>query len=195
MGTRNLTVVVSNQEVKIAQYGQWDGYPEGQGITILSFLQELCRIEELKGILPKIRFQNEDDIKEQNDFLKSIGSESGWLNKEQAEKLKERYPLQHRDVGGEILEKILEFDYLPEIVLVNAYSFASDSLWCEWAYVIDLDKETFEVYEGLNQSGITPEDRFYSLYKEENEFYPVKIIQSFSLDELPDDEEFLNFFK
>ena len=40
MGTRNLTMVIQDHETKISQYGQWDGYPEGQSLTILSFLQE-----------------------------------------------------------------------------------------------------------------------------------------------------------
>jgi len=29
MGTRNLTIVTSNGKTKVAQYGQWDGYPGG----------------------------------------------------------------------------------------------------------------------------------------------------------------------
>lgn len=31
MGTRNLTAVYIDGEYKVAQYGQWDGYPEGPG--------------------------------------------------------------------------------------------------------------------------------------------------------------------
>lgn len=40
MGTRNLTCVVVDGEMKVAQYGQWDGYPEGQGATCCEFIQE-----------------------------------------------------------------------------------------------------------------------------------------------------------
>ena len=39
MGTRHLICVVSDNQYRIAQYGQWDGYPEGQGAAILEFLK------------------------------------------------------------------------------------------------------------------------------------------------------------
>lgn len=67
--------------------------------------------------------------------------------------------------------------------------------------MIDLDKRTFEVYEGFNQEPLTEDDRFFFLegqsYKEhrEEQYHPVKLVKSWSLDELPTEEEFLNAFK
>ena len=40
MGTRHLICAISDDEYRIAQYGQWDGYPEGQGAAILEFLKD-----------------------------------------------------------------------------------------------------------------------------------------------------------
>ena len=40
MGTRNLTCVIKDGKYRVAQYGQWDGYPEGQGMNILNFLKK-----------------------------------------------------------------------------------------------------------------------------------------------------------
>ena len=40
MGTRNLTKVIMNGDVVVAHYGQWVGYPAGQGITAFNFLKE-----------------------------------------------------------------------------------------------------------------------------------------------------------
>ena len=37
MGTRNLTCVVLDGKYVVSSYGQWDGYPSGQGKTILNF--------------------------------------------------------------------------------------------------------------------------------------------------------------
>ena len=53
MGTRNLTMVIADAETKVAQYGQWDGYPEGQGKIALEFLRGVDLVkfrERLKSI-------------------------------------------------------------------------------------------------------------------------------------------------
>ena len=34
MGTRHITAVVSEGQFVVAQYGQWDGYPTGQEMTL-----------------------------------------------------------------------------------------------------------------------------------------------------------------
>ena len=41
MGTRNLITVTLNKKKVVAQYGQWDGYPEGQGKTVHEFLSKV----------------------------------------------------------------------------------------------------------------------------------------------------------
>ena len=192
MGTRHLTMVIQNHETKISQYGQWDGYPESQGVTVLSFLKEKENIDKLKEILPKIRFENEQDIKEKEEFSKSTGAKEGLVNIPQADLYKQKYPLDSRDIGGAILEKLLEYQNEDEIVLVDAEGFAADSLFCEWAYVVDLDNYTLEVYRGFNESRLTSKDRFYNLHKVHQRFYPIKILKTFSLEKLPDVEKFVS---
>lgn len=192
MGTRNLTMVIQNHETKIANYGQWDGFPEGQGMTILTFLQEKDNIDRLIEILPKIRFENEQDIKEKTEYAKSTGAREGWLNIEQTDLYDHRYPLDSRNHGGKILSKLLEHENDLEIVLVDAKEFASDSLFCEWAYVVDLDKNTFEVYKGYNKSKLTQKDRFFNCNNPKSHYRPIKIVNTFSLKRLPDAEKFIS---
>ena len=64
MGTRNLTMVIHKEEIKIAQYGQWDGYPEGNGVTILTFLRNKERVKKLTNKLKNIRFETDKDEEE-----------------------------------------------------------------------------------------------------------------------------------
>lgn len=55
MGTRHLICVQHNNEYKVAKYGQWDGYPSGQGAGILEFLKgsfnKALFIQKLDNIL------------------------------------------------------------------------------------------------------------------------------------------------
>jgi hypothetical protein len=189
MGTRGLTMVVSDGDYKIAQYGQWDHYPEGNGVKILNFIKT-NNLSLFKEKLKKIRFVDNDEI---NSFLKSIESEDGWLTGTQSDLFNEKYPFLSRGHGPDILPMIVESDN-DEILLKDSLYFAGDSLFCEWAYIIDLDKEVFEVYRGFNTEPLTEEDRFSNIKikDEDKEYFQVRLLKSFNLNELPSDKnEFL----
>lgn len=109
MGTRNLTMVIHKAETKVAQYGQWDGYPSGQGATVLEFLKSV-NLSLFKERLLKVRFMNDRDNKEMDKFLASIGCSDGWMNSEQSNKFRKKYPLLSRDHGAEILNLIMDRD-------------------------------------------------------------------------------------
>ncbi len=185
MGTRNLTMVISNGETKVAQYGQWDGYPSGQGATALRFLREV-NIERFKEKLKSLHWLTNEEIEK----IESVGD---WTT---------HHPYLSRDRGADILNIIMYSKYEEShkektfsgniVGLVDQSDFAADSLLNEWTYVIDLDKETFEVYSGFNKSPLTESDRFYHLEeKKQGGFYPVKIVKSFSLLNIPTEDEFI----
>lgn len=199
MGTRNLTIVIKDKKPVVAQYGQWDGYPSGQGSTIYNFLSN-CDLNRFNDVVMRCRFIESSKRKEKEiqNFLDKIGCSNGWLNGEQAEKYNEKYPFLTRDNGGDILNLLYEDTTDKLLWINNTYKFAADSLFCEWAYVIDLDKNTFEVYKGFNESPLTEDERFYHLqvenehYEErrgDNQYYPVKLLISFPLNELPETVE------
>ena len=60
MGTRHLICAISDDEYRIAQYGQWDGYPEGQGAAILEFLKSPM-VEQLRKNLERCSWITNDE--------------------------------------------------------------------------------------------------------------------------------------
>lgn len=185
MGTRNLTMVVLNGETKVAQYGQWDGYPEGQGLTILNLLKTFD-LNIFREKVAMLRWLTDEECDQLN--------ETDW---------KKQHPYLSRDIGGKIIgivydgklcntilgKTTIELD-IKILGLINHEHFAEDSIFCEWGYVIDLDNNVFEVYKGLNQSPLTEKDRFYG--PPQDGYYPIKEIARFDLNNLPSDEVFLN---
>lgn len=170
MGTRGLTQVNMNNKIVVAQYGQWDHYPSGQGITILEFLRaRKGKFERFKKKLERVRFIRPQDQKEIDVFSKKIGIKDGWMNMEQAEKYHKRFPYFNRDHGGKILELINKSTKKDDVLLVDSHEFLSDGLFCEGGYVIDFDKNTFSVYLGGAE--------------------PTKVYQ---LDDLPTNKQFLS---
>lgn len=179
MGTRNLTAVFYEGKYRVAQYGQWDGYPEGQGIEALEFLRKVD-LEKFKIAVKETKFLTDNEIE---DINKKYPNDNEWL---------EHYPQLSRDQGAKILELIM--NGVKE--LSNSISFAKDSLFCEWGYVIDLDENTFEVFDGFNKEKIK-KGRFLSkdINLDKNEWEPIKLLKKYNLKNLPTKKEFLSDFK
>lgn len=128
MGTRNLIKVIdSNGVTKVAQYTQWDGYPSGQGLTVLYHAINHRIIEDK---LPKLNFLNDSEIDNINSILSA--SEKPVL---------EIYPTLSRDIGADILGYIA-FS-LGDVPLVDNSDFEKDELFCEGVYTLDFEKKAF----------------------------------------------------
>ncbi len=187
MGTRNLTMVIKDGKTKVAQYGQWDGYPGGQGATAVEFLRK-ADLAKFGKQLDKCRFFSKKDEGEKTKFMKSIGIKDGWMNGEQADKYHAKFPYLNRDHGAGILQKIYDSKN-SSIILMDSSDFAADSLFCEWAYVIDLDTNKFEVYRGFNHKPVKKTERFGIIKNKEGDYYPIKFVKSYPLNKLPTDDK------
>jgi hypothetical protein len=196
MGTRNITCVVKDGQYRVAQYGQWDGYPEGQGQTILEFLLHEYDPEHFREQIDKIVELSEEEIESlflEAGAVKFIGPNGevegvGFVDTTiQQQFVKGEYGHLSRDCGAEILHYINNAE-TPRIQL--DLNFAADGLMCEWCYVIDLDTDTLEVYMGFGKTPLEETDRFYFLmdkaYKAHDgtQYYPVKIVRSYAFSEL-----------
>jgi len=180
MGTRNLTIVHINGEYKVAQYGQWDGYPGGQGATILDFLGRIGGEEtaQFKNKLMLATFHDTKSLNELQHEIEMSGLSSTW---------QKTWPELSRDTGAEVLDLI--FSKPDGIKLKNEMPFAGDSLMCEWAYVIDFDTNKLEVYRGFNREPLDKDDRFYHVKglddRSSTGYFPMKMAASYDLVDLP----------
>lgn len=147
-------------------------------------------VEQFKAALRNSSYISTDDL---GALWKQHGvGDDGMVTMEQADAMKRDYPQFSRDTGADILEMVQNHDGM---LLDNRIEFAADSLFCEWAWVIDLDNWTFEAYEGFNQVPLTEYDRFYSLHEHEDDgYHGVRLAEKWSLDHLPSDDEFLEQF-
>src|SRR4051812_12220434 len=104
MGTRHLTCVVQNGEYRVAQYGQWDGYPDGQGETVVAFLTG-SDLRQFRQQVGKVRHVTSDEAN------RKLVSDDGTC------------PFS-RDMGAGILRHIQNTD-APEVFM--SLDFAADS--------------------------------------------------------------------
>jgi hypothetical protein len=174
MGTRGAWGYIKNDEMKVT-YNHFDSYPEGLGQRVLDFCNTKT-VSELNEIYEKMRIVEEDDAPTINDielckkhYLVDLGvsrqSVDDWyclLRKAQGD------PQKYADVG----------------IMTDGSNFLKDSLFCEYAYLINLDSNMLEIYEGFQKS--QPKGRFSDVEKTETEYYPVSLIMEFSLLNLPE---------
>lgn len=195
MGTRHLIAVQVDGEYKVAQYGQWDGYPSGQGANILEFLHN--HKEKLSAFADAVRACSEMSDEDYKQAWVDCGADpdSDLVTTDISRKFRERYPHLSRNCGADILNHVFNAGK-DGLKLRYALDFAADSLFCEWAYVIDLDKNTFEVFKGFNTTPLDPSERFASLPvvpdNTGSQYYQVKLVQSYDLDKLPSVKEFVS---
>lgn len=178
MGTRNLTCVVKDGEYKTAKYCQWDGYPEGQGNSIVRFLVNHYVPEVFLAHLNQAVQLTSEEIAER---WKAHGAnDSGWVTFDVADSFKEKNAHLDRDMGGGKFLQYIQDTETPELG-PSEVTFAADSLFCEWCYVIDLDTNKLEVYEGFNKTPLCSKERFAFLQNKREEYYPVKFLVSFDI--------------
>lgn len=190
MGTRHSIFIQQGGEYKLAKYGQWDGNPGGQGSLILEFLLGLNKTgwKAFRANAAKLGAMSKEDCE-------GVDKIENWATK---------FPWLSRDAGADILKYVMDGVCTKTVLDLE---FVKDSLFCEWAYVIDFDKNTFEVYKGFRKTPLPKKERFYfDGYKSEPNYeyadretkknppyfyYPVKHKKTFKLDKLPTYKEFL----
>lgn len=158
----------------------------------MHFLRNRMDEEKFKVALRRSSFISDKAL---NKLWKACGmQDDGMILLTDMDTMKRHHPEFHRDTSAKILDLVQS---RPNgMQLENSIGFAADGLFCEWAWVIDFDKRTFEGYRGFGSDPLTEQDRFYFLRDfEQNGYSGVKLAAEWSLDNLPSDEVFLATFK
>lgn len=172
MGTRHLVCAVLNNEFKIAQYGQFDGYPDCAGRGTCEFIQQ-NDMDKFKSCVSELT--EETNLRE---ILNQYGND-GWMNLEQDRKFQENYPQYHRCTSAKIFDLVLNHG----VKKVSLYvEFGKDSLFCEYAYVLNLDNNTLEFYKGFQKE--PHNSGRWAGQEGEEDYYPIKLIETIPFDEI-----------
>lgn len=195
MGTRHLTIVQKKGEYRVAQYGQWDGYPEYTGKKVLEFCKEHLSTQEGRDTFGEkvcgCKFVSDEMV---DDIIEGVNRRVNGYDENYRPHWAEIYPQFSRDTGCDILNLVLNSNN--GMLLQNTIEFIKDSLFCEWAWVIDLDKNTFEAFRGFNRRHLGKSQRFYKFDNEKDaKWKPCRFVAGWNLDNLPTEEHFMEAFK
>ncbi|EEH47601.2 uncharacterized protein PADG_03685 [Paracoccidioides brasiliensis Pb18] len=191
MGISSLICVFYQGRFVVAQYANFEGYPQGQqGLKILKFLVVPGNITRLTEGLENIKYLSIEELDEiymevsnidRNAYAKKAESDPDFVMPVNI--FKHLYPSLSREAGSDILELIAQSTPEKKILHALELEFANESFSCEWAYVIDLDNEMFEVFFGAESKETATNKRFNDI-GQKHDTVP-KFIQSFAFDDLP----------
>lgn len=185
MGTRGSYGFRKNGVDKLT-YNHFDSYPESLGKDVVEFCKNHS-VEELNKLYDKIIMVKENDTPTEEQMKYCI--ENGWSNFSVGTQTKEDWYCLLRNLQGN-LEELSKAK--TQAYMTDNNNFIRDSLFCEYAYIINLDDEVLEFYEGFqktpqlgNRYGTTLEDGY-------DGYYPCKLSLTVPLNEIDDIENIIN---
>jgi len=166
MGTRGIYGFRINGEDKVT-YNQFDTYLDGLGLIMCTFVAD-TPAKKLKTIAEDIVLVSLDTkpTKEQiaicRDFADLSVSERTYEDWYCLLRNAQNNPEAYRDTGL--------------IYMIDSHWFLADSLFCEWAYIANIDEDILEFYTGYNKDPKAPGRYAASTKKSEAEYYGVRHI-------------------
>lgn len=180
MGTRGLFGLRKNNVDKVT-YNHFDSYPEGLGMTMIRFCKNHS-IRELNECYDKIIMVDKESkpTKDQIEWARNIGivgslvgsqSKSDWY-----------WLLRELQGDPELIYRTIVND--GKCFMIDDHDFIKDSLWCEYAYIINLDDNCLEFWVGFqekpdetNRYGCEIDDEV------DEDYYPCKLLSTYPLNE------------
>lgn len=185
MSTRGCIGFIINNRHKVT-YNHHDSYPSRLGQKILDFIHQHS-LEEIHKIAKRIQMIREYDDKGNDITLTSDQAKACEKYTNTSVGVSWKKLTWHQALNGAQgnLEAYGKVGYMP-----NNKGFLHHSLHCEYAYLINLDEETLEVYEGFQKS--PPEGRYKDIpMNKDNGYYAVSLVNEFKLSDCPKDSKIL----
>lgn len=189
MGTRGSYGFRKNEVDKLT-YNHYDSYPSWLGSKVLEFCKNHS-IEELNDIYDKIIMVNEQDTPTEEQIRECIAN--GYVDFSVSSQRQDDWYCLLRECQGD-LECLAKAEH--HAYMIDNNDFIKDSLFCEYAYIINLDDEVLEFYNGFqerpqmnNRYGTQPYEGYSSTY------YPCKLSLTIPLDEINDIDKIIKMME
>lgn len=170
MGTRGLYGFRKNGIDKLT-YNHYDSYPDYLGQIMVEFCKTTS-IEEMNEIFDRIILVAENSTPTQEQITECIefydeGVSTG--------KVEDWYCLLREAQGNpNVYKHGLKY-------MVDNQNFIKDSLFCEYAYIINLDTECLEFWVGFQKE---PDENNRYGTEVDDGYYPCKLLEEYSLGEI-----------
>jgi hypothetical protein len=185
MGTRGAVGVKLGDQI-FATYNHFDSYPSSLGTRMVEFCRGLSKdqLAVLKERFKHVVIVDDYDDKPTEENQKRY-VEAGFYD----ETVGDRTPGDWYN----LLRKIQGMGYIQAVLdgtcqhWIDGKNFLENGLSCEYAYIIDLDKETIEFYEGGSEEPDKNSPLPFEQAPDEHGYYPVKFMGRAALEAIPDD--------
>lgn len=191
MGTRGIIGFITPAGEERLTYNHYDSYPSGLGLTTVRWLRDadLNKVVEQVTNLRAVNEQEKPTAAERAALAAysdpGVSTGDDWYST-------------LRNCQGD-LGLTLEAGFI-----TDADDFALDSLFCEWGYVIDLQRAVFQVYRGFMNTPPTagrwvgkvdPGSPWSPKYAGDKRWFPIQLVGEWSLEHLPSDDDLLDIEK
>lgn len=184
MGTRGAMGVKINDTYKV-MYNHFDSYPDGLGTEMVNFCIKMNAEngwEKFAKMMKKVKLVGEGS--KPSESIQQKYMKNGFYDKNvSGQSPTDWYCLLRNLQMAKIFEAIYNGDCKH---MIDGLDFLKDSLFCEYAYIINLDTKSLDFYRGFNEK---PDEKSNLPFKQEtsdrqDKYYPVRYLGSIPLSEL-----------
>jgi len=171
MGTRGSLGFIRNGQHKVT-YNHFDSYPSELGKNVIEYLENRNRDSALLNAdFDAIQMVDEND--KPTTVQKQLCKDAGWYDGNVATQSDEDWYCLLRKAQG-LLGAYSEVGFMAE-----GRSFLEDSLFCEYAYIVNLDTSQLEFYVGFEKGELN--GRYADVKRTEQGYGGVNLIGEFPL--------------